>query len=172
MITDIFVILLRYVFLVGLQVTILNNIQLSGYINPYLYILFILLLPVKFSKIAVMILALALGLTIDMFTNTQGIHAGAAVFMAYMRPFILKIFSPRDGYETDATPNIKDLGLQWWLAYSSVLVLLHHFALFYLEAFRFSEFFNTLGRVLLSSVATLILILITQLLFGKSKMER
>ena len=61
---------------------------------------------------------------------------------------------------------IKDLGLQWWLAYSSVLVLLHHFALFYLEAFRFSEFFNTLSRVLLSSVATLLLILITQLLFG------
>lgn len=172
MITDIFILILRFVFLVGLQVTILNNVQLSGYINPYLYVLFILLMPVKFPKIPVMVLAFILGLTVDMFTNTMGIHAGATVFMAFARPFVLKIFSPRDGYETDATPNIKDLGLQWWLAYSSVLVLIHHFALFYLEAFRFSEFFNTFLRVLLSSVATLILILITQLLFGKSKKER
>jgi hypothetical protein len=172
MITDILVLLLRFLVLVGLQVTILNNIQLSGYINPYLYVLFILLLPVKFPKIPAILLAFVLGLTVDMFTNTIGIHAGACVFMAYARPLILKIFSPRDGYETDATPNIKDLGLQWWLAYSSVLVLIHHFALFYLEAFSLSEFFNTFLRVLLSSIATMILILITQFLFGKSKKER
>jgi hypothetical protein len=172
MITDIFVLLLRFVVLVGLQVTILNNIQLSGYINPYLYILFILLLPVKFPKVPAMVIAFMLGLTIDMFTNTIGIHAAACVFMAYTRPFVLKVFSPRDGYETDASPNIKDLGLQWWLAYSSMMVLIHHFVLFYIEAFRFSEFFNTLVRVLLSSVITLFLILITQFLFGKSKMER
>jgi len=172
MITDILVLLLRYVILVGVQVTILNNIQLSGYINPYLYVLFILLLPVKFPKIPALLIAFAIGLTIDMFTNTIGIHAGASVFMAYMRPVILKLFAPRDGYDTDTSPNIKDLGLQWWLAYSSVLVLIHHFALFYLEIFRFSDFFNTFVRVLLSAIATVILILITQLLFGKSKLER
>lgn len=172
MITDILVLLLRYVILVGVQVTILNNIQLSGYINPYLYVLFILLLPVKFPKIPALLIAFVIGLTIDIFTNTIGIHAGASVFMAYTRPFVLKLFSPRDGYDTDASPNIKDLGLQWWIAYSTVLVFIHHFALFYLEAFRFSDFFNTFSRVLLSSVATLILILITQLLFGKSKLER
>ena len=172
MITDILILILRFIVLVGLQVTVLNNIQLSGYINPYLYVLFILLLPVKFPKIPAMLIAFILGLTIDVFTNTIGIHAGASVFMAYARPLILKVFSPRDGYETDATPNIKDLGLQWWLAYSSVLVLIHHFVLFYLEVFRLSEFFNTFLRVLLSSVATLILILITQFLFGKSKKER
>jgi hypothetical protein len=172
MITDILVLLLRYVILVGVQVTILNNIQLSGYINPYLYVLFILLLPVKFPKIPALLIAFAIGLTIDIFTNTIGIHAGASVFMAYMRPVILKLFAPRDGYDTDISPNIKDLGLQWWLAYSSVLVLIHHFALFYLEIFRFSDFFNTFLRVLLSSLATIILILITQLLFGKSKLER
>ena len=172
MITDILILLLRYVVLVGAQVTIFNNIQLSGYINPYVYVLFILLLPVKFPKIPAILIALLIGLTIDMFTNTIGIHAGATVFMAYMRPSILKIFAPRDGYDTDASPNIKDLGMQWWLAYSSALVLIHHFALFFLEAFRLSDFFNTFLRVILSTVATLILILITQLLFGKSKLQR
>jgi|SRR6185436_11924502 len=172
MITDIFTLLVRFIFLVGLQVTILNNIQLNGYINPYLYVLFILLLPVKFPKIPAMLIAFFVGVTIDIFTNTIGIHAGATVFMAYARPFVLKIFSPRDGYETDATPNIKDLGLQWWLAYSSVMVLIHHFALFYLEAFRLTEFFSTFLRVVLSTIATLILVLITQFLFGKSKRER
>jgi cell shape-determining protein MreD len=172
MITDILILLFRFIGLVGLQVTILNNVQLSGYINPYLYVLFILLLPVKFPKIPAMLIAFLVGVTIDMFTNTIGIHAAASVFMAYARPFVLKIFSPRDGYETDATPNIKDLGLQWWLAYSSVMVLIHHFALFYLEAFRLTEFFSTFLRVVLSTIATLILVLITQFLFGKSKRER
>lgn len=172
MITEILIILLRFLVLVGIQVTVLNNVQLSGYINPYLYVLFILLLPVKFPRIIGMLLALVLGITIDMFTNTLGMHAAATVCMAFARPFVLKIFAPRDGYEADATPNIKDLGFQWFLVYTTVLVLIHHFVLFYVEVFRFSEFFITLLRVILSAALTLTLIFISQFLFGKTKRER
>ena len=172
MITEIFIILLRFLVLVGVQVTILNNIQLSGYINPYLYVLFILLLPVKFPKIVGLLLAFVLGIVIDMFTNTMGMHTAATVCMAFARPFVLKVFSPRDGYEADATPNIKDLGFQWFLVYTSTLVLIHHFVLFYVEVFRFSEFFSTFIRVLLSALATVLLIMLSQFLFGKTKRER
>ena len=169
MITEILVLLFRFLLLCGIQVAVLNNIQWSGYVNPYLYVLFILLLPVKFPKIPALFLAFLLGVTIDMFTNTIGMHAAATVFMAFARPFVLKVFAPRDGYDTDAVPGISPLGVQWWLAYSSALVFIHHFVLFYIEVFRFNEFFSTFERTLLSSIATLLLILISLFLFGKTK---
>jgi hypothetical protein len=172
MITEIVVLLFRFLMLCGIQVAVLNNIQWSGYVNPYLYVLFILLLPVKFPKIPALFLAFILGVTIDMFTNTIGMHAAATVFMAFTRPFVLKLFAPRDGYDTDAVPGIRELGMQWWIAYSSVLVFVHHFALFYIEVFRFNEFFSTLQRALLSCIATVVLILISMFLSGKSKRER
>lgn len=172
MITDIFIILVRFLMLIGIQVTVLNNIQLGGFINPYLYVLFILMLPVKFPKLAGLLMAFIAGITVDMFANTVGMHAAACVCMAYARPLVLKVFSPRDGYEADSIPNIRDFGLQWFFAYSSVLVLIHHLVLFYVEVFRFSEFFTTFMRVLLSSVATLALIIAVQFLFGKTKRER
>lgn len=158
--------------LAGVQVIILNNIQLHGYINPYLYVLFILLLPVKFSRVGTLLLALGMGLTIDMFTDTAGMHAMATVFMGYCRPLILKTFAPRDGYEADAIPDIKEMGLQWFLLYCFLLVLIHHFALFYIEIFRFAEFFITLLRVALSTIVTVFLIIIIQYFFGRKNKAR
>lgn len=172
MITEILVLILRFVVLTAVQVVLLNNVQLSGFINPYLYVLFVLLLPVKFSRFFTLLLAFISGVTIDMFTNTMGMHAAATVFMAFMRPYVLHFFAPRDGYESDAVPNIRDFGLQWFLVYTSVLVLLHHFVLFYLEVFRFSEFLSTFIRMFFSTIATLVLIVISQYLFGKTKLNR
>lgn len=172
MITEILKLVFRFLVLIALQVVILNNVQLSGFINPYLYVLFILLLPVKFPRIPALVLGFITGITVDMFTNTLGIHAAATVAMTFARPFVLNLFAPRDGYEAEAVPNIKDFGLNWFLVYASVLVFIHHLVLFYAEVFRISEFFSTLLRVFLSSVITLLLILIIQFLFGKAKLER
>lgn len=163
---------LNFFVLVFLQVLILNNIQLGGYINPYLYVLFILFLPLEIPNWFLLLLAFVLGLTIDMFSNTMGMHAAASVFMAFCRPHVLRIISPRDGYEPEKSPTLSNMGLNWFLAYSAILVVLHHLALFYIEVFRFSEFFSTLGRVLLSSVLTIALILISQYLFYKTKTEK
>ena len=169
---EILKIIFRFFVLIGVQVLILNNVQLSGFINPYLYVLFILLLPVKFPKVVVLVLGFISGLTVDMFTNTMGVHAAATTAMAFARPYILKMFSPRDGYGAEAVPNIKDFGFNWFLVYASTLVFSHHVILFYTEVFRLSDFFSTFTRVLLSSLLTLLLIFITQFLFGKSKLER
>lgn len=100
------------------------------------------------------------GLTIDMFQNTPGMHASACLVIAYLRPGWLKMIAPRDGYETDAQPGIRKFGFIWYITYASVLVLVHHFTLFFLEVFRFSEFFDTLLRIVLSSVLTLLLIIV------------
>jgi len=154
--------ILRFVFLVLLQVLILNNIQLSGFINPYLYVLFILLLPFETPKWALLVIAFLLGLSIDAFTDTIGMHASATVLMAFFRPYVLNIISPRDGYDAGTFPRLYYFGFTWFLKYSVILILIHHFCLFYLEVFRLSDFFFTLWKIILSSFFSLILIIISQ----------
>jgi rod shape-determining protein MreD len=172
MIRDLIPLVLRFLALVALQVVLLNNIQVSGMINPFLYVLFVLTLPVKFPRAAVLALAFVLGLTIDVFTDTPGMHAAATVGMAFFRPAVLRFYSPRDGYDAEAVPGLRAFGLQWFLAYSATLVVVHHAALFFLEVFRFSEFFRTASRALLSSAVTLALILVAQYLTGPAKTTR
>jgi len=163
MITDILKYLFIYLALVLAQVLILNNIELGGYINPYLYVFFILVLPFEINENLVLGLAFLLGLTIDIFTSTLGIHTSASVFMAFSRKYILKLIQPRGGYEFGTTPSLQHMGMTWYLIYAVTLVLLHHLFLFYVESFKFSQFFSTFARVILSSIFTLILIFIVQL---------
>lgn len=165
MIRDSLSIISRFFLLVLLQVLVLNNIQFSGYINPYMYILFILVLPFETPGWLLLVSGFLLGISIDLFANTPGMHASATVFVAFLRPHVLKLIAPRDGYEGGEKPGIKDLGLEWFLKYSIVITVAHHLFLFYIEVFRFAGFFHTMGRVLLSSIFTLILIVLSQYLF-------
>jgi rod shape-determining protein MreD len=156
-----------FVFLILLQVWVLNHIEFSGFINPYLYILFIILLPFETPKWVLLIAAFLLGLIIDIFMGTWGIHTFATVFLAYIRPYMLKVIAPRDGYEAGTQPNVRFFGFGWFIRYAAILVLAHHFVLFYLEAFKFHQFFSTLLRVMLSSIFTMVLVVLSQLLTQK-----
>jgi rod shape-determining protein MreD len=159
----------RFLFLVGVQVVLLNHIQWSGYVNPYVYILFILLLPVETPNWMLLIAAFITGITIDMFGSSGGMHAAATVFMAFARPGVLRLIAPRDGYETDMKLSPQVMGFNWFITYISIMVLLHHFVCFYVEVFRFSEFFTTFFKVILNSAITIALIIIGEYLFGQSK---
>jgi rod shape-determining protein MreD len=169
MIIEILGIFLRFIILIAVQVLILNNIQLGGFINPFLYVMFILMLPVRMPRALLLIVSLLAGLTVDVFMNTMGLHAAASLLMGYLRPGWLRILAPRDGYDSDAVPSIRNYGFQWFMVYASVLVLAHHMMLFYLEVFRFSEFFSTLLRVILSTLVTLLLITLSQYLFSRTE---
>ena len=161
----------RFILLVLLQVVIIRNIELGRFINPFVYVLFLIVLPFETPKWSLLLIGFVLGITIDMFDNTIGLHAAACVLVAYVRPGVLKLFSPRDGYEAGTQPTIQYLGVPWFLSYAGILVVLHHITLFFLEAFRFSEFFSTLLRAITSSVATLLLIVVIQYLFNRKKEE-
>jgi len=154
----------RFVFLILFQVLVLNNIQLSGYINPYFYIYFILLLPFETPRWLLLLSSFLLGISLDAFTNTFGLNAAACVLIAFIRPFVISAISTGTEFMTGHSPSLKNQGLKWFAYYSIILVLVHHFALFYLEIFRFTEFFQTLVRVLLSSTFTLIIVFIAQYL--------
>lgn len=161
----------RFIILVGVQVLIIKNIELGRFINPFLYVLFIIVLPFETPKWVLLVSGFILGITVDMFYDTAGMHAAACVFMAYVRPGILKLFSPRDGYEFGTQPTIQYLGVPWFLSYSTILVFLHHTVLFYLEIFRFTEFFSTLLRVIISTIFTVLLVAISQYLFNRKKQQ-
>lgn len=159
----------RFFLLVLIQVLIIKNIELGRFINPFVYVLFIVVLPFETPKWLLLCIAFILGITIDMFYDTAGMHAAACVFMAYLRPGVLKLFSPRDGYEFGTQPTIQYLGVPWFLSYAGILVVLHHLVLFYIEIFRFSEFFSTFFRVLVSSIFTMLLVVISQYFFQRKK---
>ena len=152
----------RFFTVILLQVLLLDNIQMGGYLSPYFYIIYIVLLPFETPKWLLLSLAFLLGLSVDLFNGTPGMHAAASVFMAFMRPFILKNFSPRDGYESGTFPRIHYYGIEWFTKYILILVLAHHFFLFFIEAFRFSDIFFTFGRIVLNTILTGILIIISQ----------
>jgi len=161
--------IIRFIILVLIQVFVLNNIRINGYINPYLYILFILLLPFETPGWLLLLSSFFLGLSIDIFAHTPGMHASASVFMAFSRPIVVRFISGTKGVESGMAPGIKDMGFQWFFLYSLILILLHHLLFFYLEVFRFNEFLQTLYRALLSTLSTLTLVLLVEYLFMKRK---
>ncbi len=161
--------IVRFVFLVLIQVFVFNNMNLGGYMNPYIYVLFILLLPVDISKSLLLVLALILGLTIDYFGNTLGLHASATLLMAFTRPAILKLFFSNIEFNSGEEPGLNRLKFSGFFRYVFVLVFIHHFTLFMLEVFSFDNFLYTLYRIMLSTLLTMLLIFISMLLFSKKK---
>lgn len=162
--------IIRFVLLLLLQVLVLNQIIIHSLVNPYIYMLFILLLPFNLPRPAVQLLGLLFGLSLDMFMDTMGIHAAACVFIAYLRPFILNVLSPQGGFEvTQKTPSITSMGTSQFAIYVSILVLLHNIVYFSLEVFSFNNPFYLLLKILVSTAASLALILIYELLFFARK---
>ena len=147
----------RFILLVLFQVLVLNNIQFLGYINPYLYILFILALPYQIPRWFLLLLAFILGISIDIFSDTLGMHAFATVFVAFFRNGIIKLFTNiEEG--NNPTPSFYTFGVSAYVKYVIVMVLIHHSTLFILEAFSFTHFWILLTKILLSSFITILLI--------------
>jgi len=161
--------ILRLIFLVALQVLIFNNVNFSGYINPYIYVIFILMLPFDIPGWLLLVSAFFVGLMIDIFSNTLGMHTAASLFMAFCRPGILKVLSTGKESETDLRPNVYDMGLYRFTLYALILISIHHLSYFYIETFRLSEFFRTFFRALLSILFTTLVVVLSQYAFSKGK---
>jgi rod shape-determining protein MreD len=164
--------IIRFIILIPVQVLVLDNINLGGHINPYLYVFFILLLPFETPGWIMLISAFSIGLMIDLFSGTPGMHAAASTLMAFSRPLVIRTVGANKEFETGMQPSIRDLGIQWFFIYSIILIFIHHFSLFLIEVFRFSRFFDTLQRAILSTLFTLVLIIITQFIFMKTTSRR
>lgn len=157
--------IVRFVGLILIQVLILNNINFMGYINPYLYILFVLLFPFTGNQTLFLFLSFLLGLSIDIFEDSGGIHAAACLIAAFIRPNLLRfsfgISYDHQNIRLSATP----FGAR--LTYISLMVLIHHFVLFSLEMFSLSHIIMILKKTLFSSIFTVILVILSLSLFSK-----
>lgn len=165
--------IIRFAFVLLLQGLIVNRLDLlDGMILPQVYLFAIFLLPIETPRILTVFISGLAGLIADMFTGTPGLHTTACIVLGYAMPLYLRLISPRDGYDFGIRPTVQSLGLGWYLSFTAPLVFIHHLLLFYLEVFRFSDFFTTLGRVGLSTIGTLILLVIGQYLIFSQKASK
>ncbi len=170
MINEIIKHIIRFGFLLLFQAIVINKIELmDGLVLPFVYIFALLMLPFNTPRWALLLIGFIYGLSLDAFTNTLGMHTSACLVLVFAQPFVLRLLSPREGYELNGKGTIQKLGLTWYLLYAGILTLIHHFWLFYIEIFRFTDFFTTFLKVILSSVATLIFLTLGQYLIFKSK---
>ncbi|TDD99229.1 rod shape-determining protein MreD [Flavobacterium cellulosilyticum] len=148
----------RFLLLLAVQIIIFNNMNFLGYISPFPYVLFIILYPVNSNKFGLLLASFLLGLTMDVFSNSGGIHTAACLILAYYRPYLFK-FSFGLSYEYQ-TIKLNDVITPERFSFILFSVLIHHFVLFILEAFQFSFFWDILIRTVLSTVFTIILCII------------
>jgi len=158
---------IRFIVLILAQVLICNHINLLGYINPYIYIIFILLFPIRAYRIPLILISFFLGLIIDIFSDSLGVHAASSVVLAYARPLMLKTaFGVKYEYQT---VKIEDTAKGNLLLYILFAVIVHHAILFSLEIFSFSKSILILKNTAFSTIFTTVISLLIILLFNRNK---
>ncbi len=157
----------RFFLLLSAQIIIFNNIDLFGYINPFPYILFILLFPVNGNKQLLIVTSFLLGITMDLFSNSGGVHAAACLILAYARPYIFK-FAFGVSYEYQ-TIKINDVLTPERFSFLLVSVVIHHFTLFILEVFQLSSLWDILLRTIIGTLFTLLICILLIYIFKPSK---
>jgi len=143
---------IRFIVFLSLQVLIFNNINLFGYINPYPYILFIILYPVNSNKSVLLLGSFFLGLLLDIFCDSGGVHTTASIVLAFLRPTLFR-FSFGISYEYQ-TVKIADKMSPERITLLLLAIVIHHFILFYLEYFRLGLLFTILSRTIVSALFT------------------
>jgi hypothetical protein len=147
------------------QVMILQNVVVFHTAFCFLYVLYLILLPVESNPIVLMAFGFLMGICVDMFYESVGLHAFASVMIMYVRNYWLNSLTPQGGYDSNSVPSVAMNGVQWFLVYAMPLIFLHHSLLFFLEAGGFGMFWYTLWKVLTSTIFTTVVILIAQFLF-------
>jgi hypothetical protein len=161
--------ILRLAAFILIQVYILNKIPpLHRFVFPYLYFLFILWLPFSVSKMWLLVIGFFTGLILDYFMMTPGLHAAACALIAYIRPFIINILTPKDSSEFNyREPSPK--AMQWtpYAVYVFILTLLHHGYMLFLEFLDIGNFLDFLVKVVTTTGISLLLIFAVELMFPR-----
>lgn len=161
---SIFQVISFFIFLLY-QVLILQNVVMFNTSFCFLYVLYLLLLPVEANPLTLMAIGFIMGFIVDMFYESLGLHAFACVTMMYVRNYWLNSITPQGGYDSSAVPSLALSGVQWFLVYTMPLIFLHHTLLFFIEAGGVGMFWFTLWKVVTSTLFTTLVILITEFLF-------
>jgi hypothetical protein len=161
--------IIRFAIFIFLQVYVLNKIpHLHQFIIPYLYYLFLLWLPFSISRISLLVVGFLTGMTLDFFTMTPGLHAAACVLVAYCRPFIINILTPKDPSEFNyREPSPRAMGWTPYMVYVLILTVFHHGYLTFLEWLSFGTFLQFLIKIIATTAISMLLVITSELLFPR-----
>ena len=165
---------IRFVLFLLIQVIILNEIPpLHLYITPYLYFTFLLWLPFGTNRITLTIIGFILGFCLDLFTNTPGLHTAAGSLMGYVRPSILNLLLAQEtSEEINKEPSSGTMGWGPYAVYVLILTFIHHFYLVLLEWLQFGNFTYFIGKVFATSLLSVLLVFVVELVMNRSKLKR
>jgi rod shape-determining protein MreD len=157
----------RFLLFLFVQAFVLNHMPpLHRFITPYLYYLFLIWMPFSTGRVGLLFTGFLLGITLDVFTKSPGLHASSALLVAYLRPFLINLMVPKDTRELAiGSPGIQSMGTASYILFITLLTFFHHGWLVFLEWMTFGNFLYFLGKVFLSTLVSLLLILLTELLF-------
>lgn len=162
-------IILRFVIIIAIQVLILKRIQFEegvlSFGHLFLYPVLIFLLPLKVQKSVVLIIAFFTGLVIDIFYDSPGVHAATLVFTGYMRNIVMRIITPYEGYKTKDNPSITDMGFSWVVVYTAILLFIHLFTYFSIEAFTMVYIYQIVMKTIFSFLLSFGILLLYQIIF-------
>jgi rod shape-determining protein MreD len=160
----------RWIVLLFVQIFLLRNLNFYNLSTPFVYVLFILVLPFGIPNLLLFLIAFGTGLTLDAFYDTLGVHTTACIVLAFVRILFLSVSVNRDAFD-EPEPSLGNMGFKWFIIYALICIFFHHLFFFFLEAFKFTELFYTLGRCLTSVVFTLFAVLLVEFVFHNRKSD-
>ena len=166
--------IVRFLMFILIQVYVLNKIPpLHQFVIPILYYLFLLWLPFSVSRLGLLVIGFLTGLSLDYFTGTPGLHAAACVLVAYLRPFVINVLTPKDPSEFNyREPSARAMGWTPYLTYVLVLTIFHNGYLVLLEWLSFGTFLAFLIKIVSTTAISMLLVIITELLFPRKMKYR
>lgn len=162
--------IVRWIILLLAQILLLRNLSYYNMATPFVYVLFLLLLPFGIPNILLYLIAFVTGLTLDAFYDTLGVHTAACIMLAFVRILFISVTVSRDGFD-EPEPTLGNMGFKWFLLYALLCIFSHHIVLFLLETFRLTELSYTLLRCLLSGLFTLFTVVLIEFVFYNRKMR-
>ncbi len=166
--------IIRFCLFILVQVFVLNQIPpLHNLVSPYLYFLFILWLPFRMGRRTQLLLAFLLGFALDAFTKSYGLHSAPCVLIAFIRPYLIKLLISQEDVDLNYNePSVQSMGLAPYFTYVTILTFVHHILLFFLEALQTGGMVYFVVKTLFSTAVSLVLILLTELLFTRKQRFR
>lgn len=166
--------IIRFILILGVQIFVLNKIPpLHQFIVPYFYFVFILWLPFKITRTALLFISFIFGYTADAFFKTPGLHLAACILIAYLRPPLIQLLLPKEATEWgNEEPSRKTMGQVPYLTYIIIMTFLHHFYLILLEWLQFGSFLYFFGKLVATSVLSIVLISIADLMINRNSKTR
>lgn len=163
--------IIRFFLFILIQHFLLNQIPpLHHTAVPILYYLFILWLPFRIGRSALLLVCFALGISMDFFTKTPGMHAFASVFIGYLRPYLIGFLMPQEGLDFNfKEPSVQSMGIIPYISFAFILTVVHHFCLFSIQAFQFGDIVYLIVKTSVSVLISLVLILTVELVFHRKQ---